>query len=106
MRQWVSTICPLLLVLALAACSGTDAINLDQGSLADPMASTADASTGSAGAASAAVDQQVAAAAMANARFHFAAAVGTTAEALPPLQDALNKRARERGLSIETEPNA
>src|SRR5690606_3370038 len=52
------------------------------------------------------VDQQQAAAAIAAARIHFAAAVGTTAEALRPLQDSLNQRARERGLTIETADQA
>lgn len=106
MRQWISTIGPLLAMLALAACSGTDALNLNQGSLSDPMGPQAEAGAASTDAANAPGDQQAAAAAIADPRFYFASAVGTSAEALSPLQDALNKRARERGVAIETEADA
>lgn len=108
MRRWISTTCLVAAGLALAACTGTDAINLNQQNQSETSTTAGDA--GGTGAASTGagtqVNQQQAAAAIAAARIHFAAAVGTTAEALRPLQDALNQRARERGLTIETADQA
>lgn len=93
--------CLILFGLALAACSGSDALDVSQGS----QGTTAAGNTSSEPA-SASQDQQTVAAAIAAARVHFASAVGTPAEALKPLQDALNQRARERGLTIETADKA
>lgn len=99
MRQWISAISLLMAGLALAACSGTEAININQTEQTTP--------TGQVAVAVPAIgDQQASAAAITAARVHFSAAVGTPAEALKPLQDALNQRARERGLTIETADNA
>jgi len=111
MRRWISATCLVAVGLALAACSGTDAINLNQqnqGETATPTGDTSAAGAPGAGSTGAGVqvDQQQAAAAIAAARVHFAAAVGTTAEALRPLQDTLNQRARQRGLTIETADQA
>jgi hypothetical protein len=98
MRRWISVACLLLAGLAASACKGTDAINLNE---------TAGDASGAAGTgASGAVDQQAAAAAIAAARVHFAAAIGTSAEALRPLEDGINRRARERKLQIENEGEA
>jgi len=89
--------CLLLAGMAVTASKGTDSINLNQ---EGPGASAGIGTTG------VPVDQQAASAAIADARLHFAAAVGTSAEALKPLQDGLNQRARQRGLQIERESDA
>lgn len=101
MRHLRKSACLMLIGLALAACSGSDAIDLGQESQgAGAPQGAASTPAGSP------VEQQATAAAVAAARVHFAAAIGTPAEALQPLQDALNQRARERGLTIETADKA
>ncbi|WP_188721455.1 hypothetical protein [Nitratireductor aestuarii] len=97
MRRLRTTACLILSGLVLAACSGSDAIDLSQNGPGQSSSQT--------GATGASMSRE-AAAAIASARVHFAAAVGTPAEALQPLQDGLNERAREIGLSIETAENA
>lgn len=103
MRRWVTTICLLVTGLALTACAGTEAINLNQQDLSQQNPG---ATAGQMAGAGTQVDQQQAAAAIAEARIHFATAVGTSTEALRPLQDSLNQRARQRGLTIETADKA
>lgn len=91
-----------MLGLVLGACTGSEAIDLNKDGQVQPSSRTASTApvTGSI------APGPDAAAAVAAARVHFAAAVGTPAEALTPLQEGLNQRARERGLNIETADNA
>jgi len=98
MRHLITTVCLLLCGLAVAACSGSDAINLGQ---KGQIQSNPQSDAGGSITAGATLGQK-----LAETRVHFAAAVGTPAEALPPLEDGLNERARERGLAVETAENA
>lgn len=112
MKRLYLTSCLVVASLVLTACSGTEAINLNKenGEAGAETSTAPDAAAGTADAAmptqSTPANPQAAAAAIADARVHFASALGTPAEALSPLQNGLNQRARERGLSIETSDKA
>ncbi len=107
MKRLYLTSCLVVASLVLTACSGTEAINLNKenGEAGAETSTAPDAAAGTADAAmptqSTPANPQAAAAAIADARVHFASALGTPAEALSPLQNGLNQRARERGLSDE-----
>ena len=96
MKRLYLTSCLVVASLVLTACSGTEAINLNKenGEAGAETSTAPDAAAGTADAAmptqSTPANPQAAAAVIADARVHFASALGTPAEALSPLQNGLN----------------